>query len=525
MSNIPSLFNVNASIGCSTTSHLKPSFRSADDLLKHMNRLGVERSLVWCMPDIWDTNLNRNEEMLMEIDSIPQAAQRLIPAYSVTPLAAYVPKCVEGLKKSMASGRVKAIRIVLGGAQDRLSPIEPLIREVSQYKPVILINSKEPHSNDDFLAFLEKFPELPMVYLLGLWPDMGAMFDMLHRRDNLYLDTSWLVMPGFCEQVVEKYGAEKLIYGFGLKSNNGASLAQLMHAKISDSDRELIGHKNLERLLGIKELDSTIAAKIKPGGERKNLYAKLLRGETLEAGIIDSHAHMEYSEEISDLYKNMKKLGIDTLIASGWQALASNPVKGNLDLSKNSRQYGGQLLGYLTYNPEFSSELLPRLDEFFADPFFVGIKILNSYWRIKITDPVMDPVWEYADRHNLPILVHTWDGDYNSPAMLKDIVKKYKNAIFILGHSGGLDGGRTEAEELAEENPNVILEFCGSFLSNILWEDTVKRLGNKKILFGTDATAHTLEFELGRFLSMDLPDETLIPMLGENMWNIMAMRK
>jgi uncharacterized protein len=526
MSKMPSLFNVNGSLGCGTIA--KSAFRNADDLLKHMDRLGIERSLVWHIPDagIFDVILESDKEIMKEIMAVPLAKQRLIPAFTVTPLSAYNSKCLDSLMEAMTSGQVKAIRIVLLGGQERLSPLESLVRKVSRFKPVLIFNSKEPLNTDDLLAFSEKFPELPMVYLQGMWINAAAMYDLMQRRQNIYADISWLDMPDNIEKIVDMFGVERLLFGIGLKSSNGASIATLMRARISDNDRELIAHGNLERLLGIGEYKSSDkTGNMKTAGGGNTLWSKLLAGKSLNVDIIDAHGHLGDSEEITDLIKGMDDLGIKSMIASGWEALASEPVKGNFTLAKNTRPFGSRYLGYLTFHPDYCKELEMKFDEFFSDPFFVGFKLLNHYWSVKVTDKRFDAVWKYSDLHRLPILLHTWNDDYDSPSMLKDIVKEYKNAFFILGHSGGLDEGRLEAEELVAENPNVYLEFCGSYLSTILWEDTIKKLGNRQILFGTDSTAHSQTRDLGRFLSIDLPDETLIPMLGANMRKIMAMRK
>ena len=93
----------------------------------------------------------------------------------------------------------------------------------------------------------------------------------------------------------------------------------------------------------------------------------------------------------------------------------------------------------------------------------------------------------------------------------------YPEAIFILGHSGGNDAGREEAEKLALENKNVFLEWCGSFCSRRRWEDTIQKVGNHRIVFGTDAVYHSIDWELGRLLSLDVEDDVLKPILGANM--------
>jgi predicted TIM-barrel fold metal-dependent hydrolase len=266
------------------------------------------------------------------------------------------------------------------------------------------------------------------------------------------------------------------------------------------------------------------------------LWGKFLREEDLDVEIIDAHTHLgssgmavlprgQIEGQIAYALERMDRLHIRSMIVSGMQALLSDPVEGNLALEESCRPYGDRFLGYLGCNPFYNREMIPRFDEFFSGTFFVGLKLLCDYWGVPLTDPRFIPVWEYAHQHRLPILLHTWEGRFDSPALLKEIAPAYPDAMILLGHSGGGNAGRREAEELAVANPNVYLEFCGSFTSNILWEETIGRVGADRVLFGTDSTFHDPAWELGRLLSLDLPAETIRPILGGNMRRLLGRRR
>jgi hypothetical protein len=45
------------------------------------------------------------------------------------------------------------------------------------------------------------------------------------------------------------------------------------------------------------------------------------------------------------------------------------------------------------------------------------------------------------------------------------------------------------------------------------------------MLFGTDGMLHNPVWELGRLLSLDLPEAQIRPMLGETMQGILARRR
>jgi len=71
----------------------------------------------------------------------------------------------------------------------------------------------------------------------------------------------------------------------------------------------------------------------------------------------------------------------------------------------------------------------------------------------------------------------------------------------------------------------VYLEWCGSFCSSIPWEETLRAVGPRRVVFGTDAMVHDFNWELGRLLSLEVPDGTLTAILGANMRRILAQAK
>jgi predicted TIM-barrel fold metal-dependent hydrolase len=220
----------------------------------------------------------------------------------------------------------------------------------------------------------------------------------------------------------------------------------------------------------------------------------------------------------------MDRVGIRTFIVSGMQALLGAAVEGNALLESVLRPHADRISGYFTFNPFYAAELVSRFDACFAGPVFVGFKTLCDYWRVKITDARFTPMWQYASRHRLPVLSHTWGGPNDTPALFNDLARRYPRIPFLLGHSGGGADGRSEAEALARECPNVYLEWCGSFCNACSWEETLRTVDPRQVVFGSDAMAHAFDWELGRLLSLDVPDDVLLPILGGNMRRILAQR-
>jgi len=522
---LPAWIDVNGSIGCPATA--EPKFRNSAQLLARMDRLGVGRAIVFHIGARDYNPTWGNQKLLAEL---APGSERLIPAFVVGPSQLYENGAMEHLHQGFASQGVRAIRLCPATLRYRLSQVEPILTEVARYKPIVLVDKSELNVVTDLVPLARMFPEISFVYGHVMWGEFSIALDFMQRCENILLDISTFHMRGAVELVIKKFGPQRLVFGLGPPAHNGASIAELMDVPITGAALEMIAHGNIESLLNLPAWEPQASSC------QGRLWTNLLEGKPQNTDILDAHAHIgslgllmhtdgSLEEEIADLLQRMDRTGIRTAIVSGLEALFSDPVAGNFSLEEALGSYKDRFLGYVVFNPWYAADLEASLDAFFSGSFFVGFKILCDYWRVPVTDPRFETVWAYAHRHHLPILLHTWEGPYNQPGMLKDIVKNFPDATFLLGHSGGGDEGRREAEELAIANPNVYLEWCGSFCSDTPFEETIRRVGSQQIIFGTDVIPHSPAWEIGRLLSLDVPDETLLPILGANMRKILQGRR
>ncbi len=533
---ISSFFNVNGSIGKSA--YGATDFPAVSDLLEHMDYLGIDRSLAWHL-GARDLNPTYGNRKLLDEISEAGAKERIFPAFIITPACFYGNGVLDYLKECFASKRSMAIRLTPEMCRFPLRRIERVLEELADFEPLVLLDilsCRDEQMFRDLEYLANKFSQANFAVSQVMWPPFGGVLDLMWRCPNTYIDISWLHMRGSIELLCKDFGAERVLFGIGYKSHYGAAIAELAFAQITDDERELIAHGNIERLLKLSPLDKSLAP-ARSNKFDKPLWSRFENGEALkDVKIIDAHAHDQLptmgwffpetslEENVEVLVEQSKRLKIDQTILSSGIALFGDGVEGNRETEKAFHGYGDIFKGYLGFNPRFSDVLVPLFDDFFSRDFYVGFKLLASYWKIPLGDSSYNPVWEYADMHCLPILMHTWSDSYTSPGKLTEIIKKYPNAIFLLGHSGGGTSGRLEAIELCKNNDNVYLEFCGSFTTPELYEKAIKQVGIEKIVYGSDTSAHSEVWELGRFLSLPLNDNELIPALAKNMENILARK-
>ena len=503
------------------TDYIPSQFPDPEVLLSHMDYLGVDRTLVAS----YGTPTLANRELLETVKAYPD---RFYPVLTLYPGMIFEHGCVDFLKEQARLGN-KAYIVTTGSF--RLRECERLLLELKEFHPVIFVN---PNNSDAFLLqdveeMAGKFPEA--FFMLGnvMWPRFGHYLDLMWRRKNVGFDISWLHTRDSIEIVIEHFGVERLFFGIGYISHYGAVIGSLAHARITQEQREAIAHGNLEKLLGIPPLDHKLARE--PDFADKPLWKRFKEGKKLEGvRVYDVHAHLtgptgggwihcEHTQEqaIQEMAAFMDRYGVEKIVINNIRL----GMKGNRDLERIAAPYPGRFMGDFVYNPKFADEYGEAvMDEFFGRGFFTGFKLLASYWKIPYNDPGYVPVWEYAEKHHLPILMHTW-GDVKD---LTGIPEKYPHAKFIIGHSGGSNAGRLQAYELAERSENVYFEFCGTFCSNIPWQEGIERFGNHRFVFGSDTAHHNESFELSGLLSIPIPDEVLRPILGENYIRILADR-
>ncbi|OGV52059.1 MAG: hypothetical protein A2017_03655 [Lentisphaerae bacterium GWF2_44_16] len=527
-------FDVNGFIGKGFAG--ESEYPDIEKLLEKMNYLGIERSIAWSIEARDNNPYTGNKKLIELLASKKEYKDRIIPAFVITPSMVFEKGVVKDtlayLKKHNA-----VLRIFPATSRFSMICIERVLTELKSANPIVLWSYRDAGNRElDSLQFVElakKFPKTKFIVTEVMWGQFTTLLDMMWRAPNIMLDISWLHMRDAIKILCGHFGAERVVFGTGYKSHYGAAIAGLNFAEITDGEKELIAHGNMEKCLGLKPLRKCCVREPELLS-KKDLWKTLLDGKAIErVDIIDAHAHSGAStrgwtfedrglEDVEAMRKSSKRLGIKRVFISHHPALFCDPVEGNLEI-ENALKGDDMYSGYFVFNPNYHEKLkAPLLNEFFSRDFFKGFKLLPSYWKVPVTDARYKGAWEYAGKYKLPILIHTWDDKYNSPAMLKGVVKKYPGASFLLGHSGGGTGGRKEAVELALNNKNVYLEFCGSFTTPADWVDTFREVGPKKVIFGTDGSAHDQAWELGRFLSIPVPDEKLTPALSSNFARILS---
>lgn len=124
-----------------------------------------------------------------------------------------------------------------------------------------------------------------------------------------------------------------------------------------------------------------------------------------------------------------------------------------------------------------------------------GIKLLSMYAGFRPDDSLLDPLWEYASKHQLPVLLHTGTTfiaqaplECTLPRHLDPVATRFPDVRMILAHLGHPYEGETVA--VIRKHPNLYADISALYYRPFqLYQSLmlVQEYGIwNKILFGTD---------------------------------------
>lgn len=174
---------------------------------------------------------------------------RLIPAWSTLPDRESVDR--------LAALQPKAVRLTPGKANHNF-PLTSWgagdLLEFLQGQHVLTLVAREDIEWDGVQHLLENFPSLQVVLLETGYRADRFLFPLLEKFPSLSFDSSTYLAHRQLESFVDRFGAERVLFGTRLPFFTPASsLAVLATARIKDEDRLLIAGGNLRRLLRMQE--------------------------------------------------------------------------------------------------------------------------------------------------------------------------------------------------------------------------------------------------------------------------------
>jgi uncharacterized protein len=183
-----------------------------------------------------------------------------------------------------------------------------------------------------------------------------------------------------------------------------------------------------------------------------------------------------------------------------------------------------RLIGFLSVDPTqpgWERELRDGREELGLR----GIKLLPMYAGFRPDDERLEPLWKYAERHRLPVLLHTGTTfvsqallEYTLPRLIEGVAIRHPDVKIILAHLGHPYEG--ECVVVIRKHPNVYADISAlhyrpfQFYHSLM---LVQEYGVwDKVLFGTDYPFTNLNATLAGLRSLNrMLDGTALLRLSE----------
>ena len=170
-------------------------------------------------------------------------------------------------------------------------------------------------------------------------------------------------------------------------------------------------------------------------------------------------------------------------------------------------------IGFCYLNPRHPPDVIhAEMDRCIVAGGMRGIKL---WVAVKATDARLDPIMDRAAELGVPVLHHAWykqtgyvDNE-STPADVAELARRHPRTTIIMAHLGG--GGVRGVLDVAP-TANVLVDTAGSQPEAGLVSCAVRRLGARRVVFGSDWPIRDLGTQVGRVLGarLDPADEALV---------------
>ncbi|NPV54505.1 MAG: amidohydrolase [Firmicutes bacterium] len=248
--------------------------------------------------------------------------------------------------------------------------------------------------------------------------------------------------------------------------------------------------------------------------------------------IIDAHTHLVegdplYSQSLGGLrsgidvlLENMDACGIDKSIIFTVD-FRMDPKESNDKVASVVRKHNNRLIGFGSVHPRDKGEAVEEVRRCVEELGLRGLKFHPWLQAFKADDSLMYPIVEEAIKLNVPIIFHSGTPPYTLPLQVACLCDRYPEAKIILGHMG-MGNYWLDAVHAAERHPNIILETSSMCLGKPL-ALAIAKLGARRFIFGSDNPLMHPAPELAKFKALNLTDDELHMVLGENIKSLVGL--
>lgn len=244
-------FDANCQIGIPFNKRSLVFAESCCELLNELDRNGIEYALVR-HASIPETGAAATNNLINELLA-KDCSERLYGVWSILPDSTEETLTGDSLFHAMKKNKIRALTLHPSGHRFIADPVSigKVMEEAAECKIPFIISPDIFGSWRELYCFVADFKDNIMICNPNhLWGSDRYFRPLLEKYATFHLDCAAYWIPEGVEILAKRYGAERILYGSGYPYyNHGSMMCAIKHANLSDAEKQLIAHGNIERII------------------------------------------------------------------------------------------------------------------------------------------------------------------------------------------------------------------------------------------------------------------------------------
>ena len=217
---------------------------SVERLMKDMDKYRVTAGLTLSTVGIFHDHTKGNA---MTIET-SKANKCFVPVATVNPKAYF------GSAADMQAIRDQGFRIFKFHPDEQgwgigSAAFGEILKQLSPLKSPIMLDTSHPGEPSEVGRMISDYPAPVILCSISL-DVFSEVLAVMSAHSNVMLETNELHVPGALKMLVDRVGADRIVYGSGApRCSISSSLQYVLNSELSDEDKEHILSGNIKRIL------------------------------------------------------------------------------------------------------------------------------------------------------------------------------------------------------------------------------------------------------------------------------------
>ena len=235
---------------------------------------------------------------------------------------------------------------------------------------------------------------------------------------------------------------------------------------------------------------------------------------------IDAHAHVGYFGSWCDvgltasaMADAMRTYGIEKSVIS---------YPDNAVTCDALRAFPDRFAGLAWLDPNQGEAAVSAFENLVSEHGFCGLKLHPLFNAYTANDAVVFPLMETAEKHNLPVFIHSGHPPFSLPWSIGQLAERFPAVRIVMVHMGHGHGVYIQAAiDTAKKYDNIFLENSGMPMHTKIREAYLT-VGAERLFWGSDAPFHHYAVEILRTEVSGLGDTQLEDVFYNNISRFMG---